>query len=386
MIYLDYAATTPMSDKAIDTYGRVATAYYGNASSIHDPGSSALKIVDTCRDKLASFINAAPRGIYFAGSGSEANSLAVRSLARGLKEKGGGNHIISTPVEHSCISNTLKSLEKEGYDISYVPVNEHGRVDPQALSEHIRPDTVLATIQHANSEIGTIQDLETIGRLLHRHDVTFHSDCVQSFGKIAIDVEALHLDALSVSAHKIYGPKGVGMTYIHPSLAWKPDLPGTTQQKGFREGTLDTPGIAAFLSAAEEMMGRREEEAMRERALRDRLINLLQELPFDLSIEGPDGKDKVLPNIVGLRIHGMEGQYAMLECNRHGLAISTGSACTAGLDKPPATMKAMGRGEQESREFIRLSLGKETHEEDIDRAAEILQTVLADHFEMVRQN
>lgn len=381
MIYLDYAATTPMSAKAIEAYDKVASTYFGNASSIHDFGSSAQQIADSGRQKLAGYIQATPRGVFFTGSGSEANSLAIRSLVRGLKVK--GKHILSSPFEHSCVRNTLKSLEEEGYEITYLPVDQYGRLNPDELASHIRPDTVLATIQHTNSEIGTIQDLESIGNILKQHDIIFHSDCVQSFGKIPLDVKSFHLDSLSVSAHKIYGPKGVGMSYINPSVSWKPVLPGTTQEKGFRAGTLDTPGIAAFLASTEEVMNNRQAEAARERSLRNKLISRLQELPFDLSIEGPS--EGVQPNIVGLRIHGMEGQYAMLECNRHGLAISTGSACSAGLDKPPSTMLALGRDEQESREFIRLSLGKQTSTDDIDRASDILHTVLAEHFEMVQQ-
>lgn len=380
MIYLDYAATTPMSDEAIEVYTEVAQKYTGNASSIHDYGSSAQQVIDAARKRLAQYMNAEPRGLYFTGSGSEANQLAIRSLAKGNRQK--GKHIISTAAEHSCVRNTMKLLEREGYDITYVSLDQYGRVALEELEKIIRPDTILVSIHHANSEIGTIQDVKAIGQLLKSRGILFHSDCVQTLGKIQVDVKAAYLDSISVSAHKIYGPKGVGAAYIDPSVSWKPVYPGTTQEKGFRPGTVNGPGVAAFMAAAKLVMDGLEGESSRERALRNQLIDGLAELPFEIAIEGHP--EQVLPNILGLRIHGMEGQYAMLECNRHGLAISTGSACSVGTEKASASMVALERSEQEAREFVRLSLGKQTTETEIEGSIDILKEVLTEHFNMVK--
>lgn len=380
MVYLDYAATTPMSEEAIAVYGEVAGKYFGNASSIHDYGSSAQRIVDAARKKIGQYLNAEPRGIFFTGSGSEANQLAIQSLVKANRHK--GKHIVTTGAEHSSVRNTMKLLKGEGFEVTYAALLPSGRVDLSQLEKTIWEDTILVSIHHGNSEIGTVQDLKAIGALLKQHDVLFHSDCVQTFGKIPVDVRETGLDSISVSAHKIYGPKGVGAAYITPSTNWKPVIPGTTQEKGFRAGTVDVPGIAAFMTAAKNAVEQMDAEHKRERKLRDYLINKLQELPFEISLEGDP--DYCLPNIIGLRIQGMEGQYAMLECNRHGLAISTGSACSVGTEKASASMVALDRTEQEAREFIRLSLGKQTTRAEIDESLKILKKVLTEHFNMVK--
>jgi len=381
MIYLDFAATTPMRKEAIDVYAEVADKIPGNTGSIHDAGTAAKNILDKARSGLAEILNAKSRGMFFTGSGSEANQLALLSLANGNKEH--GRHIISTGAEHSCVRNALKLLEQQGFEITMVPLDETGRVDPARIAELLRKDTMLVSIHHGNSEIGTLQPIGDIGKMLMKRDILFHSDCVQSFGKIPIDVEAMHLDSVSISAHKVYGPKGVGAAYIDPSVRWKPVIPGTTQEKGFRPGTANTPGIAAFLAAAKLSVQEMNENHARSLQLRQQLIDGLIALPFDISVEGHP--EKVLPHVLGLRIKGMEGQYAMVECNRHGLAISTGSACSVGTEKASATMLALGRSEQETREFIRLSLGKQTTEGDIRNALEIIKKVLTEHFEMVKQ-
>jgi len=380
MIYLDYAATTPMSEEALAVYTEVARKYTGNPSSIHDYGSSAQNVVDAARSTIAGLMNAESRGLFFTGSGSEANSLAIQSLVFGNKKR--GNHLITTGAEHSCIRSTMKMLQARGFEVSQVNLSDDGRVDLQHLEELIGDETILLSIHHGNSEVGTLQPVEQIGRLAAKHDILFHSDCVQTFGKIPVDVKKFKIDSLSISGHKIYGPRGIGAAYISPSVRWKSMLPGTTQEKGFRPGTVDTPAAAAFAVAAKQVMDNREEEAAREREIKNYLIGKIQALPFDITLEG--NVDKSLPNILGMRIHGIEGQYAMLECNRHGLAISTGSACSVGTEKASATMKALERSEQEVREFIRLSIGKDTTENQIDESVEILNKVLTEHFNMVK--
>lgn len=380
MIYLDFAATTPMSDTALEVYNEVAQKYTGNSSSIHDFGSSAENVVDASRKTIANFLNGKPRGLFFTGSGSEANSLAIQSLVLGNKNR--GNHIITTGAEHSCVRNTMKVLGKEGFEITEAALQKDGQVDIDNLSDSIRDETILISIHHGNSEIGTLQDINAIGELADNHNVLFHSDCVQTFGKVPLDIEAAKLDSVSISGHKIYGPKGIGAAYIDPSVRWKSTLPGTTQEKGFRPGTVDTPAAAAFAAAAKKIMEDRDKEFDREQKLKAYLTNKIKELPFEITVEGTP--ENSLPNILGLRIHGMEGQYAMLECNRNGLAISTGSACSVGTEKASATMLALNRNEQEVREFIRLSLGRTTTKEELDEAVKILKNVLTEHFNMVK--
>lgn len=380
MIYLDYAATTPMSDHALDVYREVAKKHFGNASSLHDYGSTAQQILNQARETIGEIINAESRGIYFTSGGSASNELAIQSLVKGNPD--GKGHLLTTRGEHSSVRNVFALLDEQGYEVEYIPVDQRGHVQLDVLQKMLREDTILVSVHHGNSEIGTIQDLNSIGELLDAHDVLFHSDCVQTFGKIPVDIKAAKLDSISISAHKIYGPKGVGAAYVKPSLSWRSVIPGTTQEKGFASGTVNVPGVGAFMAAARDITEQQEQELKRERALRDQFLELLMNSEFDVKIEGDP--ENGLPNIIGLRVHGMEGQYAMIECNRHGLAISTGSACSVGSEKPAASMVALDRDEQEAREFIRISLGKHTTEEEISEAFKILKKVLTKHFSMIK--
>lgn len=379
MIYLDYAATTSMSDSSIEVYHKVAKNYFGNAGSLHDPGSSASRILEKFREVIAGSIHGEPRGIYITGSGSEANQLAIRSLIKAHGKPGG--HLVTTRAEHSSVRYLFNHLEKEGYEVAYVPLNAHGRVEMEELKGVLRDDTILASIHHANPEIGTIQDIEAIGRLLDEKGILFHSDCVQSFGKLPVDVGQARLDSISISGHKIYGPKGIGVAYIKPEVRWKPVIPGTTQERGFRPGTVDVPAAAAMMQAVEDITMDMQAEAKREEELRERLLGYLADSGFDMVVEG-DPKHR-LSNILGVRFPGIEGQYMMIECNRLGLAISTGSACAVGTEQPAASMTALGYDEEAARSFIRLSFGKPTTVDEIDRSAEILENVLTQHFNMV---
>ncbi len=376
MIYLDYAATTPMSEKALDVYSQVATKYYGNSSSLHDIGSTAQTILEESRKTIARFLNGEEKGVYFTSGGSESNYYAIHSLLKGNNKK--GKHIISTKLEHSSIANTLEDLQNDGYDITFIPVNAGGRVELKALSEAIRPDTVLASIHHGNSEIGTIQDLVSIGEVLKKHNILFHSDCVQTFGKIEIDIKKANLDSISISSHKIYGPKGVGACYINPARTWKPVIPGTTHENGFRAGTVNVPGIAAFITAAEEIFPIMNSEQERFKGLRKKLVEGIQGDTWKISEVGP--LNNRLEHIIGLTVDGIEGQYIMLECNRYGVAISTGSACSVGMQKPSKTLVAIGKSKEEAKQFIRLSLGKLTTDADIEETIDIFQRFLKKHF------
>ena len=377
MIYLDYAATTPMSDEALEVFAKTAKHLYGNPSSLHDIGSSAANLLETARSQIAKLLHGEKSGLYFTSGGSESNILALQSLLDANREK--GSHVITTKCEHASVYNLFQKWEQQGFAVTYLPVNANGTVEISELEKAIRPDTILASIQYVNSEIGTIQPIGRIGEILHERNVIFHCDAVQAFGKIPIDVEHLHIDALSVSSHKIYGPKGVGAVYLNPRRKWKAQIPGTTHEKGFRPGTVNVPGIAGFAAAARAIYNTMDRENERMHALRNELIRQLREIPGAKVVLVGD-PDRTLPNIVGLRIVGMEGQVAMLECNRHGVAISTGSACSVGSQEPSRTIKALGRTDDEAKEFIRLSFGKFTTRDDILQAAAVLRKVTDSYF------
>jgi cysteine desulfurase len=378
MIYLDYAATTPMSENALDVFIQASKNFYGNANSLHDIGSTAANLLEASRRQLAKRLNCEQNGIYFTSCGSESSILAITSLIEAHKEK--GNHLITTKCEHASIYHLFQKLEKNGFEVTYLPVDEYGMVSLDVLKQAIKNTTILASIQHANSEIGTVQPIKAIGEILHEKQVIFHCDAVQSFGKLPIDVKEMNIDSLSLSGHKIYGPKGVGAVYINPKLKWHSQLPGTTHESGFRPGTVNVPGVASFVTAADDICKNMEKEGKRLSALRQELINYLTALPAaKIMVEGSSVSH--LPNILGLRIVGMEGQFAMLECNRYGLAISTGSACSIGMQAPSRTMKAIGRTDEESMSFIRLSFGKNTTRDDIIRTAEIFEEITNRFFQ-----
>ncbi|WLR52611.1 IscS subfamily cysteine desulfurase [Bacillus tianshenii] len=362
MRYFDYAATTPMSERALTAYQEAARNYYGNTSSLHDIGSSAQEILEKCRAVLASFLQAEAEGVYFTSGGSEANALVIQSVVYARKQQ--GRHLITTEVEHASVRNVFRMLEREGFDVTYVKPDFEGKIQVEDIKEALQDDTIFASIQHVNSEIGTIQDLQAIGSILRENNVFFHSDCVQSFGKLPIDVKEMNVDAVSLSGHKIYGPKGVGACYINPAHKWVSLIPGTTHEKGFKPGTVDVPGIASFVTASEEIVEEMEEEARRMNRLRERFLTFLKEAVSEVVVEG--SYEHQLPHICGLRIHGIEGQYVMLECNKRGAAVSTGSACSIGKTTPSQTMTATGKSKQEAKELFRISFGRQTTDADVD--------------------
>lgn len=372
MIYLDYAATTPMCEEAIAAYAEAAAVYFGNESSLHDIGTKAKQLLTLCRRELAAMINGETEGVYFTSGGTEANMLAIRSLIAARRHK--GNHLITTEIEHASLYHLFQQLETEGYAVTYLPVDRFGRIRLADLERAITPQTILASIQHANSEIGTIQPLADIGRLLRAHGILFHSDCVQTFAKIQLDVKAMAIDSVSISAHKVYGPKGVGAVYIDPHLHWKPVFPGTTHESGFRPGTVNVPGIAAFITAAKRLYGRMESEQTRLEQLRRRLLDAIAAKQLPVTVEGhPDCR---LAHIIGLIVNGLDGQLVMLECNRAGIAISTGSACQVGLQAPSRTMIAVGKTSEEAKQFVRVSLGMATTEIEIDQLVSTLEQLI----------
>lgn len=381
MIYLDSAATTPMSTAALEAYRETAQRYYGNSSSMHDIGSDAEGALQGSRELIASLLNVPAHGLRFTGCGSEATFLALASMAEA--HKGNGRHIITTRLEHSSVNNTMTRLSQQGFEISYAPVDPDGRVDPDGLEKQLREDTILVSIQHVNSETGVIQPVERVGELLKDHQAVFHSDMVQGFCKMPTDLQALQVDSVTLSAHKIHGPKGVGAAYIHPKTAWRPFLPGTTHENGFRPGTVDVPAIAAFAAAAKEAAGVRQSNYEHVARLKHTLIEKLKSRCGDaVNVEGHP--EQCSPYIIGMRIYGMEGQHAMLECNRLGLAVSSGSACKTNDQDPSQTLIAMGRSEQEARSAIRLSFNATITEEQVEQAAGILSDVIEKYMNAIK--
>lgn len=374
MIYLDYAATTPMRKEVLHAFQEAAKKYYGNPSSLHDIGTEANEALELCREQLAGTIQGNKDGVYFTSGGSESNILAIRSLIEANRKK--GNHLITTDAEHSSVHNLFKQLEEEGYEVTYLSVDGGGQIDLADFQNALRKDTILASIHHGNSEIGALQPLFEIGKILKEHQIIFHTDCVQSYGKVPIDVNQNYIDSLSVSSHKIYGPKGIGMCYINPRVNWKSQYKGTTHEKGFRPGTVDVPSILAFTAAAQMMHQEMEGQRRRDLHLRMKLVNGLKELSNQFVVEGNDDMDKQLPHIVGLSFLQAQGQYIMLECNRYGLAVSTGSACQVGQQSPSRTMLSMGKTVDDAKQLIRISFGKMTTEEQITQTIQTIGKVL----------
>ncbi|WP_062050647.1 IscS subfamily cysteine desulfurase [Bacillus sp. JCM 19034] len=369
MIYFDYSATTPMSNIAIETYSKVAKEYYGNSRSLHRHGQESADVLEMSRRSLSDILDCHAEELYFTGSGSEATFLALTSLAFAHQNK--GRTILTTKGEHHSVHQALHYLENLGFTISYLPVDQYGKVEISDLLHLLNEDVILVSIGHANSEVGTVQDLQTIGRILNEHKILFHCDCVQTFGKIPIPLS--NLTSISVSAHKCYGPKGVGLAYIQKQIPWNSFLRGTTHENGFRAGTIDTPAIAAFTAAAEESAFLRQQEMERLAHFRDLF---LQAFHHDnrLILEGHPTER--LPFHLALRLKGIEGQLVMLECNRRGLSISTGSACRVGDTTPSSTLMSVGRTKEEAYELIRITFGRWTTKEDVDKLIIAIKEIL----------
>ena len=370
MRYFDFAATTPLDAEAAQVYVQAATEFYGNSSSLHDIGGNAQALLENCRETLADLLGVNPKGLFFTSGGSEGNFLAIEALLSVPKKT--GNHIVAGIAEHSSIHGILNRLT--GYDITYLPFNQDGLIDIEKLEKAITPETILVTIQHVNSEIGTIQPIEQIARVCNEQAIHFHSDFVQSFGKLDVKPIAPHLSSFSFSGHKIYGPKGVGGVYVNPSIHWLPFFPGGSHESGFRPGTVNVPAIAAMTAAAEKL----KIDNQKYWSLRKALLEKLQPIQHEAQIFQAEENRSQLPAILGLRISGIEGQWMMLECNRAGFAISTGSACQIGMQSPAKVTQALGLDDETAKEFIRISFGTTTTLEDVERLGETLVAIVHD--------
>ncbi|EOR21602.1 MULTISPECIES: IscS subfamily cysteine desulfurase [unclassified Niallia] len=372
MKYFDYAATTPLDNDAANVYVDVACKYFANSNSLHDMGDKAGKILENCREEWGRLLNADKNGVYFTSGGTESNFLIIQNLVLATKKQ--GKHIITSVAEHASIHSTMQLLAVNDYEITYIPLLDNGIIDTQLLEQSIRPDTILVSIQHVNSEIGAIQPIKEIGTICRKYNVLFHSDMVQSFGKIDVSEVTKFVDGLSISGHKFYGPKGVGIAYINPQTAWIPFLPNGSHEKGFRSGTVNTAGIASMTVAAQKTclkIADNLQELSQLRALFKETVKAESIKLFECIEQ--------YPGIIGLRVKGLEGQWLMLECNRRGFAISTGSACQVGKHTPSKTMKALGLADGEAKEFIRISLGKDNSKEDIMDLAKLINELAKEY-------
>ena len=373
MIYLDNAATTRTAPEVVEAMLPYLTEQYGNPSAIYSLGSAGKKAINEARRTIAAAIGAKPEEIYFTAGGTEADNWALKAAAECCAGK--GRHIITTKIEHHAVLHACGYLEKNGYEVTYLDVDRDGILDPEALKEAIRPDTVLISVMFANNEIGTIQPIREIGAIARERGILFHTDAVQAFGQIPIDVEEMHIDMLSASAHKLNGPKGTGMLYIRSGLKIRSFIHGGAQEKGVRAGTENVPGIVGFAAAVRRALLRMEEKAGRERELRDYLIRRIEgEIPY-CRLNGH--REKRLPGNVNISFRFIEGESLLIMLDMRGVCASSGSACTSGSLDPSHVLLAIGLEHEEAHGSLRMTLSEENTQEELDEVvghlAEIVQ-------------
>jgi cysteine desulfurase len=371
-VYLDHAATTPVAPEVVEAMLPYYTEFWGNPSSIHGFGRQASEGVDTAREQVAALLHASPKEIYFTSGGTEADNLAIWGTALAKEDK--GKHIITSAIEHHAVSHTLEALEKRGWDITTLPVGPTGLVDPEAVRAAIRPDTVLVTIMHANNEVGTVEPIAEIGAVCRAAKVWFHTDAVQTVGHIPTRVDELNVDMLSLSGHKLYGPKGIGALYIRRGVRIKPLLYGGGHERGMRSGTENVPGMVGLGRAAELALAEMDTEATRQAVLRDRLMDGLVERIPDSFTTGD--REHRLPNNASIIVKYIEGEAQLLRLDAAGIAASSGSACTSGSLDPSHVLLAMGIPVEFAHGSLRFSLGRGTTDEEIDRVLDTLPKIV----------
>ena len=371
-VYLDNNATTPLAPEVFEAMKPYLLEDFGNASSIHWFGQQAKNAVEKARQQVAKLINARPGEVIFTSGGTESDNAAIFGIVQAARVE--APHVITTGIEHHAVLHTAQALEKEGVSVTYVTVGASGVVDPEDVKRAIRPETALISIMHANNEIGTVQPLEEIGTIARERDIYFHSDAVQAVGKIPVDVEKLGLDLLSLSAHKLNGPKGVGAMYIRRGTILKPLLYGGHHERDRRPGTENVPGIVGLGMAAELALTHLEENAQRVASLRDRLECGILERVAQVSVNGDP--QRRLPNTSNLVLDYVEGEGFVIAMDLKGIACSTGAACSSGSVEPSHVLSAIGRTPEQARSSIRLSLGPYTAAEDIDATLEALPAVV----------
>ncbi|MBR2854301.1 MAG: cysteine desulfurase NifS [Clostridia bacterium] len=380
-IYLDHAATTPTAPEVLAAMLPYFSECWGNASAVYATGREARRAVENARKEVAKAIGALPQEICFTSGGSESDNTAIRGTARALREK--GKHIITTAIEHHAVLKTCRQLEQEGFVVTRVRPDGEGRIDPEEIRKAIRKDTILVTVMAANNEIGTLEPVGEIGRICREQGVVFHTDAVQAAGAVAIDVREAGCDLLSLSGHKFYGPKGIGALYIHEGTRLDPLIAGGQQERGFRAGTENLPGIVGLGKAITLAAENLDRNAGHMRRMRDRLTDgLLASVP-GAALNGP--REERLPNNCSIRFDGIDGEALLLRLDLAGIAASAGSACTAGNQETSHVLKAIGLTEEEAGSSLRLTTGIHTTEEEVDETIRTVREIVADLRRMFRR-
>lgn len=372
-VYLDHNATTPVHPEVLEAMLPYYKDKFGNASSIHGFGQEAKVALEESREKVAKLINAAPGEIYFTSGGTESDNLAVKGTAFANRKK--GKHIVTSQIEHHAILESCKFLEREGFEVTYLPVDRQGFVDPDDLKKAIRKDTILVSIMYANNEIGTIEPVEELCKITKENGVYFHTDTVQAIGRIPLDVQKLNVDMLSISGHKIYGPKGVGAIYIRKGTRITPWADGGHHERSRRAGTENVPGIVG-LTKATEIAGRdMEQEYEHMRNLTETFYKKLTQAIPDVFLNGHP--EKRLANTLNLSFKAVEGESIILSLDLKGVAVSTGSACASGTLEPSHVLSAMGIAPEIAQAAIRFSFGRENTSEDLEYVIGILPEIVS---------
>jgi len=371
-VYLDNNATTPVHPLVLEAMIPFFKETFGNASSVHYFGQQAKKALEESREKVAAFIGAKAGEIVFTSGGTESDNLAIKGVAYANRAK--GRHIITSSIEHHAVLNVCKQLEKEGFEVTYLPVNRYGEVSPESVEDAIRPDTILITVMHANNEVGTLQPIDAIGKIAKARQILFHTDAVQSVGKVPVNVDSFNVDLLSLSSHKIYGPKGVGALYVRRGTRILPLFQGGHHERRRRAGTENVPGVVGLGRACELAAENMDEEAGKLLALMDRLQSGLERKVEDVLLNGHPTKR--LPNTLNMSFAGVEGESLLLNLDMEGIAVSTGSACTSGTLEPSHVLSAMGVDPQLAQGSLRFSLGRENTEEDIDYVLAVISDIV----------
>lgn len=372
-VYLDNAATTYVSGEVLNEMLPCYNAIFGNSSSLHSFGREAQSIVDRARDRIAKAINTEKSNeIYFTGSGSEANNWVIKGIARANKEK--GNHIIVSSIEHDSIIESCKELEKEGFEITYLKVDETGIVSLADLLHYIKPETILISVMSVNNEVGTIQNIKAFAKTAHENGIIFHTDAVQAIGALKIDVQDMEIDAMTMSAHKIYGPKGVGALYLKNGIRIDSLISGGNQERGKRGGTTNVPAIAGFGKAVEIAVRDLSVNQQKLKAIRQYFLDKVEEqIPYVHLNGHPQQK---IQGTVNLSFELIEGESILMLLDLEGIAVSTGSACTSGSLEPSHVLKAMGLSNELAQGSIRFSFGKSITKADVDYVVEKLKMVV----------
>ena len=378
MIYLDNAATTRTAPEVVEAMLPYFTEFYGNASTVYEFGGKSKEAIAKARETIANAIGAKDNEIYFTAGGSESDNWALKATAEAYKSK--GKHIITSKIEHHAILHTCQWLEQQGYEVTYLDVDENGLVKLDELKKAIRPDTILISIMFANNEIGTIEPIAEIGKIAKEHDILFHTDAVQAFGQVPINVDEMNIDMLSTSGHKLNGPKGIGFLYIRKGVKIRSFVHGGAQERKRRAGTENVPGIVGFGKAVELAVSTMKERTDKEIELRDYLIDrVLKEVPFT-RVNG-DRKNR-LPNNINFCFQFIEGESLLIMLDMKGICGSSGSACTSGSLDPSHVLLAIGLPHEIAHGSLRLTLGADTTKEDIDYTIDAIKEIVAQLREM----